>query len=608
MCGISGYVGSRNAIDMVLNGLKKLEYRGYDSAGIAGINNGEILYCKEVGKLAVLEQEVRSTNLQLNTVIGHTRWATHGVPNKINAHPQFDANHTLALVHNGTIENHEVLREYLRKKGTTFVSDTDTEVIAHLVANFYQGDILKAVQQTLPLLEGSYAIALIHQSHPNQIIAVANQLPLVVGVGNQEAFVASDSHAFASHTREVIFLSKCEVAVVTPEKVEIFNSSMEQISKDSQKLGFAIEDLSKGDYEHYTLKEIFQQPQTILNATGTRFLEEYGSVTFDDVNFELNELLGIQRILIIACGTSWHSGLIGALMLEDRARIPVQVEIASEFRYKNPIIPPGTLVIAISQSGETLDTVSAVREVKAKGVKVLALCNVQGSTLVRESDACLFLRAGPEIGVCSTKAYTSQVTVLALFTILMARMRHMSKQEGQEFLLALQKLPEQVQQVLNQSDKIEALAKKYAHFDNFFFIGRRYMFPTCLEGALKLKEISYINANGYPAGEMKHGPIALLNENCPVVALCANKTTLSKLLNNLTEAKARGAPLIVVAEEGLDVVDGIADDIIWVPQTIDELATIPTTVVTQLLAYYIAKERGADIDQPRNLAKSVTVE
>jgi glucosamine--fructose-6-phosphate aminotransferase (isomerizing) len=606
MCGIFGYVGPGKATDIVLNGLKKLEYRGYDSAGIAGLNNGKLISCKEVGKLSVLEAEVRSIKLELNTVIGHTRWATHGIPNKINSHPHLDEKQTLALVHNGTIENHEVLRKKL--KGTKFISDTDSEVIAHLIASLYEGDILKAVQKAVPLLEGNFAVALIHKDYPNQIITFANQLPLVIGVGDNEAFVASDSHAFAAHTREVIFLSNGEIAVVKPNKLEVFNSSMESIQKSKEKLKFAVEDLSKGDYEHFTLKEIFQQPQTIRSALGNRFLQEYGSVTFEDVRFDLNELLAVERILILGCGTSFHAGLIGAAMLEDRARIPVEVDISSEFRYKNPIVPHGTFVIAISQSGETADTLAAVREVKAKGAKVLAICNVQGSSLVRESDATLFLHAGPEIGVCSTKAFTSQVTVLALLTVLMARMRHMSKQEGQEFLTALQQLPDQVQAVLNLSGHIEKIAKKYAKFDNFFFMGRRYMFPTSLEGALKLKEISYINANGYPAGEIKHGPISLLNESCPVVALCANKSTLIKLQSNLEEAKARKAPVIAIAEEGLNKVEGIADDIIWVPQTIDELAAIPTTIATQLLAYYIARERGADIDQPRNLAKSVTVE
>lgn len=608
MCGIFGYIGPNNVVKTVLNGLKKLEYRGYDSAGIAGIKNGQLLFCKEVGKLAVLEKEALQSGLELDIAIGHTRWATHGTPTKENAHPQFDANLTLAVVHNGIIENHETLRRELKKQGAKFTSDTDTEVVAHLIANFYEDDLLKAVQATVPLLKGAFAIAVVHRNHPDQLIAVANHSPLVIGIGNKEAFISSDSNAFAAHTREVIFLSNAEIAVVTKDKIEVFDALQEQITKEREQLSLISQDLSKGGFEHYTLKEIHQQPQTIRNALASRFLEDYGTVAFEEVQFDTTELLAVERILILACGTSLHAGYIGSYMLEDRARIPVQVEISSEFRYKNPIVPPGTFVIAISQSGETADTIAAVREVQAKGAKVMAICNVQGSTLARESDSCLFLKAGPEIGVCSTKAFTSQVVVLSLFTILMARMRHMTKQEGQEFLMALQYLPEQVQKVLDKAPQIEALAKKYAHFDNFFFIGRRYMFPTSLEGALKLKEISYINANGYAAGEMKHGPIALLNDACPVVALCGNKMTISKLMSNLTEVKARSAPLLAIAEEGLDHVEDIADDVIWVPQTIDEIASIPTTVATQLLAYYIAKERGADIDQPRNLAKSVTVE
>lgn len=609
MCGIFGYVGSRNAIDVVLNGLKKLEYRGYDSAGLAGVKGKELFYWKEVGKLNVLEQEVKASHINLNLAIGHTRWATHGIPTKINAHPHVDANQSLAIVHNGIIENHDALRRALVERGTTFISDTDTEVVAHLIASLYQGDLLKAVQQTLPLLEGAFAIAVVHRDCPDSIVAFTNQLPLVIGIGNQEAFISSDSHAFSNHTREVIYLSSGEIVRISPLKVDVFNASMEQVEKAREQLGIVAEEHSKGNFEHFTLKEIHQQPQTIRNAILSRILEDYGTAVFEDVNFDVNELLNAERVLLLACGTSWHAALIGACMIEDRARIPAQVEIASEFRYKNPIVRHGTFVIAISQSGETADTLAAVREVKAKGAKVMSICNVQGSTLARESDACIFLRAGQEVGVCSTKAYTSQVVVLSLFTLLMARMRHMSKQDGQEFIQSLLKLPDQVQSVLDSAPQIAEAVKKYASYDNFFFIGRRYMFPTSLEGALKLKEISYINANGYAAGEMKHGPIALLGPQCPVVALCANKTTFPKLANNLMEVKSRKSPLIAIVEEGQQKeVKGIVDDIIIVPKTIDELATVPTTVAAQLLAYYIAKERGADIDHPRNLAKSVTVE
>lgn len=608
MCGIFGYVGNQNAVKIIIDGLKKLEYRGYDSAGIAGISNQQLISCKEVGKLNILENEIKKLGVNFNIAIGHTRWATHGTPTKINAHPQFDEGHTLAVVHNGIIENHESLRHSLQKKGVKFVSDTDTEVVAHLISGYYEGDLLKAVQRTIPALEGAFAIAVIHRDHPNQIIAVANKSPLVIGVGQQEAFISSDSHAFASDVHEVIYLSNTEIALVTANKLEVYNSFMEQIAKERKPHTFNKDEISKGEFAHYTLKEIYQQPETIRSALSGRFLEDYGTATFEESNLDPNELVAIERILILACGTSWHAGLIGALMLEDRARIPVQVEISSEFRYKNPVISSGTFVIAISQSGETADTIAAVHEVKAKGAKVLAICNVYGSTLVRESDYCIFLRAGPEIGVCSTKAFTSQVSVLSLFTILMARMRHMDKHEGQGFINALLKLPSQVQEILNHSAHIQLIAKKFAHFENFFFIGRRYMFPTSLEGALKLKEISYINANGYAAGEMKHGPIALLNENCPVVALSNNAATAQKLESNLREVKARHAPLILISDGNDPSFEKLADEVIRVPATIDELAPITSAVAAQLLAYYIALERGTDIDQPRNLAKSVTVE
>jgi glutamine---fructose-6-phosphate transaminase (isomerizing) len=608
MCGIFGYIGKKNSVNVVIEGLKRLEYRGYDSAGIAGSKDGKLYSCKEVGKVSFLETELERTQLSLDVAIGHTRWATHGKPSELNAHPHFDALRTLSLVHNGIVENHEALRQHLIQKGITFQSETDTEVIAHLIGVHYHGDILKAVQTVIPLLEGSFAIAIIHRDYPDQIIAVAHESPLVIGIGADEAFISSDSHAFLAHTREVVFLSNSEIAVIRPDKLEIFNTSLEQIRKEHEFLSIEAEEISKKGYEHYTLKEINEQSQAIRNALLSRYLEDYGTAVFEELSFDVNELLSIQRILILACGTSWHAGCVASYLIEDMARIPVQVEISSEFRYKNPIVPSGTFVIAISQSGETADTVAALRELKAKGAKVLGICNVHGSTLARECDCTLFLKAGPEIGVCSTKAFVSQVTVLTLFSLLLARMRHMSKLEGQEFIQALKILPDQVQKVLNNADHIQRLAKKYAKYENFFYLGRRYMFPTALEGALKLKEISYINANGYPAGEMKHGPIALINENCPTLAFCANKLTYDKLLSNLMEVKARSGPILAIAEEDSKGIESVADDVIWVPRCKDEIAVIPTTVAAQLFAYYVAYERGEDIDQPRNLAKSVTVE
>lgn len=609
MCGIFGYVGRKNPIKTTLDGLKKLEYRGYDSAGVAGVENGKIFFCKEVGKIASLEKAIASNDVHLEGAIAQTRWATHGKPSQVNAHPHFDARHSLALVHNGIIENYEALRTQLKAKGIKFVSETDTEVIAQLVGSLYEGDILKAVQQAVPLLKGAFAFALMHKDFPNQIVAVAHKAPLVVGIGKEETFLSSDANALAPHTREVIYLTENEVAVLKKDHLEVYDSSSTAINKKTEQLADHACDVTKGKFAHYTLKEIYEQPQTIRNALLSRILEDYGTASFEELSFSLKELQDVQRILILACGTSLHAGYVASYFLEDKARIPVQVEISSEFRYKNPVVSSNTLVIAISQSGETADTIAAVRELKAKGSKILALCNVFNSSLAREADACIFLKAGPEIGVCSTKAFTSQLTVLSLFGLLMARMRNLGKQEGQQFLEALKKLPEQVQAVLAQGEKIRQIAEKYASYENFFFLGRNFMFPTSLEGALKLKEISYINANGYPAGEMKHGPIALINEACPTVALCANKMTFDKMLSNLMEVKARNGKIIAIAEEStVDALKDIADEIIAIPDVIDELAPILTTVVTQLFAYYVALKRGADIDMPRNLAKSVTVE
>lgn len=607
MCGIFCYIGPKDVVETTLAGLKKLEYRGYDSAGIAGIKDGKIHYNKAVGRISVLEDMLKAEELSLDLAIAQTRWATHGKPSTVNAHPHFNTDFSLAIVHNGIIENYETLKQSLKERGFSFISQTDTEVIAHLISSLYTGDLLKAVQRAVPLLKGSFAIALIHRDFPDRVIAVAHECPLIIGIGDREAFISSDSNAFVAHTREVVFLSNAEIAVVSADKLEIYNAVHERIEKQLETLDINVEEIGKGKFAHFTLKEIHEQPRTIRSALLSRFREDFGTAIFEEINFNENELMAIERILIIACGTSWHAGCLASYMLEDKARIPVQVEIASEYRYKNPVVPSGTLVIAISQSGETADTLAAVRELKAKGARVLAICNVHGSSLPREADSCIFLRAGPEIGVCSTKAFTSQVTVLALICVMLARMRHMTKHEGQELIEALQKLPEQVQTILDNEGHIKEIARKYARHQNFFYIGRQYMFPASLEGALKLKEISYINANGYPAGEMKHGPIALINEECPTVALCANKMTYDKLLSNLMEIKARSGPIIAITddEKGLS---GIADDLIKIPHTIDELSGILVTIATQLLAYYIAVERETDVDHPRNLAKSVTVE
>ncbi len=608
MCGIFGYVGTQNPLPIVVAGLKKLEYRGYDSSGIAGVKDGKLHYCKEVGKILQMEAAAEKQDLKLDLGIGHTRWATHGKPTQVNAHPHLDEEESIALVHNGIIENHDVLREQLKEKGVTFTSETDTEVLVHLVASVYEGCPLKALQKVIPMVKGSFALAFVHRDFPDQMVVAANESPLAIGVGNGETFVSSDTNAFLVHTREVVFLSDSEVAVVRADGFEVFDETAEQVMKQQETVETQAEDISKGSFEHFTLKEIHEQPQTIRNALLARFLEEYGTVTLDGFDFDVNDLLRVKEILILGCGTSWHAGYVASYMLQEMARIPCSVEIASEYRYKNPVIGEETFVIAISQSGETADTLAAMREVKAKGAKVLGICNVHGSTLGREADGCLLLRAGPEIGVASTKAFTSQLVVLSLFTLLMARMRHMGKAEGQEFLQDLMALPDLVQRVLAQVANVELVAKKYAKYESFFFLGRQYQYPAALEAALKLKEISYINACGYPAGELKHGPIALINEECPTVALCANEMTYEKMLSNMMEVKARSGPIIAVANEGSEGLKGVADDILWVPKVRDSLAPILTSVVTQLFAYYVARERGAEIDQPRNLAKSVTVE
>lgn len=613
MCGIFGYVGSRDTLKVVIEGLKRLEYRGYDSAGVAAVQDNRIVYCKEVGKVSILEQEVLKQKWNVPAAIAQTRWATHGKVTKTNAHPHFDMEQSLAVVHNGIIENQDVLREYLSEQGVVFTSETDTEVIAHLIASHYEGDLLAAVQKTVTQMKGAYAIALVHRDFPDQIIAVAHEAPLVIGIGHHEAFVSSDPHAFAFYTKQVIYLNNSEIAIIKSDSQQVF-STEEPVDKESFLLDHEVHESSKGKFEHYTLKEIYEQPQTIRNALLSRFLTDYGTAIFEELSIDELDLQAVHRVLILACGSSWHAGLIAAYMLEEFARIPVQVEISSEFRYKNPIVPPGTFVIAISQSGETADTIAAVREVKAKGAKILALCNVHGSTLSREVDKTIYLKAGSEIGVCSTKAFTNQVVVLSLFTLLMARMRHMTKAEGQQFLEQLLQLPEHVEAVLKQAPHIAEIAKKYAHYENFFYIGRRYMFPTCLEGALKLKEISYVNANGYPAGEIKHGPIALIGKDCPTVALCGDGMTYAKLLNNLMEIKARHGKVLAITDKLDKQLKEIADDIIHIEiprsqvEMIPIIPIIPITVASQLLAYYIARIRGADIDHPRNLAKSVTVE
>lgn len=609
MCGIFGYIGTKTkAINLVVDGLKLLDYRGYDSAGYVALTEGEFVFGKKVGKVTELEESLAKLIPPSTVAIAHTRWATHGKPTEINAHPHFDNKKTLTVVHNGIIENHDAIREMLQKKGVLFSSETDSEVIPQLIGYYYKGDLLKAVQKAMTKLKGAFAIAVMHKNHPEEILCVARECPLAIGIGNEEMFISSDTHAFLNHTKKVIYLHSSEIAVVKKGLIEAFDANAMPITKESEELDIDVEKISKGQFPHYMLKEIYEQPQSVLNALLSRYSNEYGTALLDELNMSDEELYKIQRIVILGCGTSYHAGLLGSYMLEERARIPVQVEISSEFRYKNPIIQENTLAIAISQSGETADTLAAMRELREKGAKVIGICNVQGSTLAREAHACLFLRAGPEIGVASTKAFTSMLVMLALVTLRLSRMHTMSQKQGKDFIQALIRIPGQIRSILDHADIIEKIAKKYASFENFFFLGRRFMFPTALEGALKLKEIAYVNANGYPAGEMKHGPIALINDQCLTVAFCSDSVTYPKILSNLMETKARNGKIIAIASESSRELFSVADDILLVPPTIDELAPLPATVVGQLFAYFIAKERGCEIDKPRNLAKSVTVE
>jgi len=609
MCGIFGYVGPKNPVQVCIQGLTFLEYRGYDSSGIVGVHERQLLFCKEAGKIGNLKKAV-SRLKKLQNAVAHTRWATHGKPTKENAHPHFDENHHVAVVHNGIIENYSALKLLLKDRGIKFHSETDSEIIAQLIATHYEGNLTTAVQKTLSLLRGFWAIAVVHKDHPDLIVAAAKENPLAIGISpdRSEIYLSSDVNAFDEPDLDIFFLSTNEVAEISPKGVFVFDPAHVRVTKLTEKLSSENKSFCKNGFAHFMLKEIFEQPDTIRQAMHDRFREDLGIAVFDELQNSSLDLSKVERILILACGTSWHAGCIAANLIEEKARIAAQAEIASEFRYKNSVVSPNTLVIAISQSGETFDTIAAVREIKAKGAKVLAVCNAKNATLTRDADACLFIKAGPEISVCSTKAFTSQLTVLSLFALYMGRLKGMEQKEGSTFLKQLQEIPLQVEFILRNTEEIRKMADKYAKYKNFFFLGRNYMFPTCLEGALKLKEISYLNAVGYPAGEMKHGPIALVDENLAVVGLCGNTKTLDKLFSNLMEVKARGAPILAFAPIGTPEIEKIADDVFWLPHTSDELACITYSVASQMLAYYIALNHGAEIDQPRNLAKSVTVE
>jgi glucosamine--fructose-6-phosphate aminotransferase (isomerizing) len=611
MCGIVGYIGNQEACPILINGLAALEYRGYDSAGIAVVNDKKKPQIfKDKGNVTHLREIMKKTSLQGSTGIAHTRWATHGAPSQINAHPHSDQANRIALVHNGIIENYSSLKERLKGEGVRFKTDTDTEVLSQLVGRYYtNGDLAGAVRKALLEVQGTFGIAVIAFDNPDVLIGARKGSPLVVGVGDNELFLASDASAIVHHTKKVIYLQDGNLIELRKNgEYTTVTLDNKAVNTEIHHLEWDAEALAKGGFDHFMLKEIFEQPETIRNAMRGRLLIDDGAARLDGLNLVLPELRSINRILLIACGTSWHAALCGEYMIEEVAGIPVEVEYASEFRYRNPIIEPHTLVFVISQSGETADTLAALREAAHKGATVLGICNAVGSTIARETHGGVYLHAGPEIGVASTKAFTSQLTVLSLLTLLVGRMRRISNAEGMTIAKALRQIPSQVAKILKQNKAIREIAQAYKKHRNFLYLGRSYNFPVALEGALKLKEISYVHAEGYPAAEMKHGPIALIDKEMPSVVIALRDSVYEKVLSNIQEIKARGGSVIAIASEGDRHIKKFAQHVIYIPETIEMLSPLLSVVPLQLLAYHIAALRGCAIDQPRNLAKSVTVE
>ncbi len=609
MCGIVGYIGQQEASPIIIDGLRRLEYRGYDSAGICTLNGGEPQIYRAEGKLVNLENILRETPATGTRGIGHTRWATHGRPSEINAHPHQASN--IVVVHNGIIENYLKLKERLKASGHTFKSETDTEIIAHLVEEHYRqcGDFEKAVRLALAEAEGAYAVAILCQDEPDKLIAAKQGAPLVIGQGQGEYFVASDIPALLSHTREMIFLEDGEIAIFTPDEMRITDMAGGLLTKESKTITWSPLMAEKGGYKHFMLKEIYEQPRAIADTIAGRLKSDEGDVYLEDLDIDDEQLAGLEKIFIIACGTSWHAGLVGKFYIEKLARVPVEIDIASEFRYRDPIVNDKSLTILISQSGETADTLAGLREAKGKGGKAVCICNVVDSSIARESDGVIYTHAGPEIGVASTKAFTTQLVALYLLAIKLGRVRGLlSADDCRKKVESLVALPRQLEKSLELDDEIEKIARDYMNARDFLYLGRGNQYPIALEGALKLKEISYIHAEGYPAGEMKHGPIALIDETLPVVVLVPRNATYDKVVSNMEEVCARGGKVIAVASGDEDELRDKVSALIQVPETTEDLMPILTSVPMQLLAYHIAVLKGTDVDQPRNLAKSVTVE
>lgn len=612
MCGIVGYVGAREASDVIIKGLKRLEYRGYDSAGIA-ILNGRLSISKGPGKVNDLESRIANKQLKGNIGIGHTRWATHGAPNELNSHPHVTESGNITVVHNGIIENYTSLKKQLLKKGHKLNTDTDTEVIAHLIEEIYSTNngisFEHAIQFALQQVSGTYGLAILHEDFPDEIFVARNGSPLLLGLGDDEMFVASDASPVVEYTNKVVYLDDGEMATVTKDNYEVKTISDVQLNKTVHELAMSLEEIEKGGYPHFMQKEIFEQPRSIADCMRGRVRSDEGIIQLGGIADVAENIMNADRLIIAACGTSWHAGLVGEYMFEHLAKLPVEVEYASEFRYRDPLIGQGDVMLVISQSGETADTLAALREAKERGAMVLGICNVVGSTIARETHAGVYTHAGPEIGVASTKAFTSQVVVLAMMAIQIARKKGtISEDYYSKLIHELDVIPDKVQQILDLDDKIKEIARLFTYAPNFLYMGRTYNFPVALEGALKLKEISYIHAEGYPAAEMKHGPIALIDMQMPVVMIAATEHTNEKMISNIEEVRARNGRVIAITNEDNEDVINLSEFVTTIPATLDSLSPLLTVIPLQLLSYHIAVNRGCNVDQPRNLAKSVTVE
>ena len=613
MCGIVGYIGRKQASAVLVEGLKRLEYRGYDSAGVCVLQNGQLQTRKDAGRVTNVEEQIAADGRFSAGRIGiaHTRWATHGEPNQVNAHPHLDEPQRIAIVHNGIIENYATLKQFLINKGHTFRSQTDTEVLVYLISEFYNDGcqtLEEAVQAALREVTGTYGIAVMSADEPDKIVAARKGSPLIVGVGTDEYIIASDASAIIAHTSNVIYLHDNEMAVFTPDGMRTLTIDNVPVTKEVEQIEWSLEEIARGGFDHFMLKEIFEQPESIGNCLGGRLDFRNGRIQLGGLQNVRRDLVKTRKIVLSACGTAWHAGLVGEYLFEDLARVPTEVEYASEFRYRNPIIDEGTMFLAISQSGETADTLAALREAKEKGALALGIVNAVGSTIARETDAGVYIHAGPEIGVASTKAFTCQLAVQTMMALMLGRRRFMSQSNMARYMEALAEVPDKIRAILEWSDTIRDVVAEYVDRDNWLFLGRGYNYPIALEGALKLKEISYIHAEGLPAAEMKHGPIALIHEGMPVVFIATKCPTYEKIVGNIEEVRARKGRIIAVATEGDTQISKYAEHVFYVPETFEALQPLLTVVPLQLLAYHAAVARGCNVDKPRNLAKSVTVE